>query len=66
MTMTPQAPRGPDRRPRIALQEEADGEVAPRVPTRLLGHPWPFPQSVVPGRGLVRNVQPHPKRRESP
>lgn len=27
-----------------------------RMPTRALSHPWPFPLSAIPGRGIVRNV----------
>lgn len=48
------------KRPRIALQEGEDSFPLPRPATRSLGHPWPFPESVVEGRGLVKNVTPSP------
>lgn len=33
-----------------------------RTPTRKLEHPWPFPVSAIPGRGLVLNIQPKKAR----
>lgn len=52
----PKAPAPPARRPRIALQELGEAFPLPRPQTRVLGHPWPFPESVTADRGLVKNV----------
>lgn len=66
-----EAPAGePARRPRIALlelQAQEEDPALPRLPTRVLTHPWPFPESVLADRGLVRNVGPVLRtRRASP
>jgi hypothetical protein len=42
-------------------KKPAEPQEPPKMPTRRLPHPWPFRESIVPGRGLVRNLPPEKK-----
>lgn len=42
----------------MASDGENESTVDIRTPVRVLDTPWPFQYSVVPGKGLVRNVPP--------
>lgn len=48
----------------VAVKKTA--HVERRQPSRILSYPWPFPMTIDPVRGLVRNVQPRPDTPKEP